>query len=279
MDIMSPTQSLTDLVASAQDSLTPSEHKLAGLVVEDPTLVAFGTVADVARKAHVSRPTVVRFARSLGFDGYSAMQERVQADLAHALARPSERIRTERGELAHADLTAALGRVVAELTGDRLRNLVKRIVIARRILVLSGETSRAGAHALTSGLNMLGRPATLVEDHATGRTIGNASPEDVAVVFDFYRYRSVVYRAAQHLKEEGVGIVVVTDGPLSPLAPLADEWFDVTVPAIGPFDSSVPAVAVAEIMVGEVARQMGASAVDGIDRTEAAWHAAGTFLD
>lgn len=279
MNTMSPAQSIAELVASAQDSLTPSEHTIAKLVVEDPTLVAFGTVADLARKADVSRPTVVRFARSLGFDGYTAMQARVQTDLAHALARPSERIRTERGALAHADLTEALNRVVSELTGDRLRTLVTRIVTARRVLVLSGETSRAGAHALASGLNMLGRPAILVEDHATGRTIGNASKEDAAVVFDFYRYRTVVYRAAQHLKDEGVGLVVVTDGPLSPLAPLADEWFDVTVPAIGPFDSSVPAVAVAEIMVGEVARQMGDAAIDGIDRTEAAWHAAGTFLD
>lgn len=276
---MSPAQSLTDLVASAQDTLTPSEQTLAKLVVEDPTLVAFGTVADVARKADVSRPTVVRFARSLGFDGYTEMQARVQTDLAHALARPSERIRTEHADQTHRDLADALNRVVTELAGDRLRTLVRRLVTADRVLVLSGETSRAGAHALTSGLAMLGRPTILVEDHAAGRTIGNASEADVAVVFDFYRYRTAVYRAATHLKESGAGIVVITDGPLSPLAPLADEWFDVAVPAVGPFDSSVTSVAVAELMVADVARQMGPAAVDGIDRTEAAWRAAGTFLD
>ena len=82
------------------------------------------------------------------------------------------------------------------------------------------------------------------------------------------RYRAVVTQ-----------ILVITDGPLSPLAPLADEWFDVVVPAVGPFDSSVTSVAVAELMVAEVARQMGPAAVEGIDRTEAAWKAAGTFLD
>jgi len=52
----------------------------------------------------------------------------------------------------------------------------------------------------------------------------------------------------------------------------------VVVPAVGPFDSSMPAVAAAELMTAALARAMTGDAVASIDRTKAAWAATDTFL-
>ena len=72
-------------------------------------------------------------------------------------------------------------------------------------------------------------------------------------------------------------IVAITDGPLSPLAAMTDTWCALKVPAIGPFDSSLPAVAVAELLVAHIANELRDEARARIDRTEALWEATDTF--
>ena len=52
----------------------------------------------------------------------------------------------------------------------------------------------------------------------------------------------------------------------------------VEVPAIGPFDSSVPVVAIAELLVSQVARDLHEQATARIDRIEALWEASEVFL-
>jgi DNA-binding MurR/RpiR family transcriptional regulator len=123
------------------------------------------------------------------------------------------------------------------------------------------------------------RPSVdLVEDHSVGRDLANAAPGDAAVIFDFARYRRRSVQAATILCDLGVEIVAITDGPLSPLAALTDTWCELRVPAIGPFDSSVPAVAMAELLVAHVATRLHEEAKERIDRTEEIWAATETFL-
>ena len=78
---MSPT-SLSQLIAAAGTRLTPTERRIAEAVVADPTLLAFGTVSDLALEVGTSRPSIVRFATKLGFDGYPELQEHIRRDLA-----------------------------------------------------------------------------------------------------------------------------------------------------------------------------------------------------
>jgi DNA-binding MurR/RpiR family transcriptional regulator len=272
--------STSDLIAAASDRLTPTERRIASAVLEDPTLLAFGTVSDLADRCDTSRPSIVRFAHKLGFSGYTDLQEQVRIGLSQRIARPSERIR-QTGTASDADsdaLETSLTAAMDELSPDRLASLAAPIETADNVWILSGETSRAGAHVLHSGLSMLRRNVRLVEDHAIGRTLGGATPADTAVVLDFLRYRRTTQLAAESLVQRGLTLVAITDGPLSPLAGLTDLWCHVTVPAVGPFDSSLPAVAVAEMLVAQVARDMPEAATTRIDETEALWESTETFL-
>ena len=91
MNIKRPSSSAPDLVAAVSSELTPAERRIAEEVLAEPTLLAFGTVSELADRVGTSRPTVVRFANKLGFDGYTQLQRHVRSDLSHRLARPSER--------------------------------------------------------------------------------------------------------------------------------------------------------------------------------------------
>ncbi|MDP7063395.1 MAG: MurR/RpiR family transcriptional regulator [Planctomycetota bacterium] len=272
---------LADLIAAVNDRLTPVERRIAAEVLADPTLLAFGTVSDLADRAGTSRPSVVRFGAKLGFSGYADMREHARQNLSAQLSRPSERIRHQEGSVGgngHT-LIEALRHLFEGLDSQHLASLGDPLVRAEHVWILSGETSLAGAHAMFSGLTMVRPHVHLVSQHSSGRDLGGASKGDAAILFDFPRYRRHTVNAARALAHAGVELVAVTDGPLSPYAALTSNWFALDLPAIGPFDSSVPRVAMAEMLVAYVARELKEDAQVRIDRTESLWSATDTFLD
>ena len=280
MNITGPETSTLDLVAAVSSELTPTERRIAEAVLGEPTLLAFGTVSDLAGHVGTSRPSIVRFATKLGFDGYTQLQQHVRSDLSHRLSRPSERIRSdgEQAVPARVAINDAISSVFDALEGDRLAELVEPVVRAEKVWILSGETSQAGAHALHSGLSMVRPGVRSLEEHSFGTDLSDAGTRDTAVVIDFIRYRRQVTTAARVFAEAGVTVVAITDSPLSPLVELADTWCQIKVPAIGPFDSSVPVVALCELLVAQVAKDLHDDATNRIDRIEAVWEETEAFL-
>jgi DNA-binding MurR/RpiR family transcriptional regulator len=279
MNIRKSPASAPDLVAAVSGELTPAERRIAEAVLAEPTLLAFGTVSDLASRIGTSRPTIVRFANKLGFEGYTQLQRHVRSDLSHRLARPSERIRHEQGNSpgARAAINNALASVFEAIDGERLGKLTAPILRAERVWILSGETSQAGARKLHSGLSIVRPGVRLLDERTFGADACDVEPRDAAVVMDFFRYRRRVTEAARLLSQSGATIVAITDSPLSPLVELADTWCEIEVPAVGPFDSSVPAVAIVELLVARVARDLHDQATARIDRIEALWEETRVF--
>ena len=65
---------LTRKILAEMPQLRKSERKVAQLILDSPALVLDMRVADVAKLAEVSEPTVMRFCRALGFDGFQAFK-------------------------------------------------------------------------------------------------------------------------------------------------------------------------------------------------------------
>jgi RpiR family transcriptional regulator, carbohydrate utilization regulator len=58
-----------DRIKACLPSLAPAEQRVAHLVLGDPRAFASLPVTELAARAHVSKPTVIRFCRSVGYDG------------------------------------------------------------------------------------------------------------------------------------------------------------------------------------------------------------------
>lgn len=275
-----PFTSTQDLVAAAVGDLTPTERRIAEAVVAEPTLLAFGSVSDLAGRVGTSRPSIVRFATKLGFEGYTQLQEHVRGNLSRRLARPSDRIRSESGEAVsvRATIDESIASVFDALEGDRLAQLVNPLVQSAAVWILSGEPSLAGARALYSGLAMVRPGVRLLEEQTYGTDLGDARRGDAAFVIDFVRYRRQTVAATGILADAGVTIIAITDSPLSPLVELADVWSQIEVPAVGPFDSSISVVALCELLVARATKDLRDDATNRIDRIESLWERSETFL-
>ncbi len=62
---------MLDRIQACLPSLAPAEQRVARLVIADPRLFARLPVSELAARSGVSKPTVVRFCRSIGYDGLS----------------------------------------------------------------------------------------------------------------------------------------------------------------------------------------------------------------
>ena len=141
-----PPSALLDQVRLGLATLSPAERRVAQHVLAQPRSVMNEPVAEIARAAQVSQPTVIRFCRTLGCEGLPDFKLRLASSLtgsvpvAHSLVSGS-------------DSGAELGAKVLGNTASailRVRNQLNRDAIARAIDLLNA-AGRIEIHA--GGLN------------------------------------------------------------------------------------------------------------------------------
>jgi DNA-binding MurR/RpiR family transcriptional regulator len=229
------------------------------VVADDAEAVAFGTVADVARRAGASGATVVRLATKLGYDGFVDLQAAVREDIARRLRPASERIRRPQpGDTVGATLATELANVAgtleavdADAFAEAVRLLSAPAVRGGRVFVLSGDASSGVALLFATELGML-RPGVVMpggSEVAVARALADVGPADVVVVLDLARYDRLVVATAERAAARGATLVALTDSALSPLAAHAAVSFTVSATGAGPFDSHTGMLALANALV------------------------------
>lgn len=275
-----------DLIERAQAALTPTDRRLAHEVLRAPQEVAFGSVAELAAQAGVSGASVVRFATKLGLDGFVDLQQRVRQELADRLEPASQRIRREEGDgllaRARAREVDAVSSSLAMVDDPLLTRSVALLADpAARVTVVSGDATAGIARQLATDLSVLrpgvelgDGPPTRVERQLVGSGAG-----DVVVAIDVHRYEAWLVEVVERAVARGVALVALTDSRLSPLAADATATFVITAAGIGPFETHVGTLAVANLLVAGVAEADRGAAAGHIDAVEAAWTDADLLLD
>ncbi|MFT4171038.1 MAG: glucokinase [Rhodocyclaceae bacterium] len=72
---------LIEIVRAARERLSRAEQQVAELAISRPRAVLNEPIAEIARQAAVSQPTVIRFCRSLGFQGLSDFKLKLASGL------------------------------------------------------------------------------------------------------------------------------------------------------------------------------------------------------
>lgn len=269
---------VADRIGSQGAALTTAERRVAEVVLARPQLVAFGTVAELASAAGAGAATVVRLSTKLGYDGFTALQAAVQAELAAQLRPAAERIREPAGadlttrhqQLEVANVEASLRALSAETLAAVVDHLADRDA---RVFVLSGDASRGVALQFVGDLGSLRDDVTLIDGNpiAVRRQAALLRDGDVLVTLDLRRYERWVVDVAQSARAAGVWSVALTDSVLSPLAQFADATVVLAAAGSGPFDSHTGTLAVFDLFVSAVADRLRAHATERLDRLEAVW--------
>jgi DNA-binding MurR/RpiR family transcriptional regulator len=244
-------EGLRDLLTARRDTLPKRLKQLATFSLAHPEDMAFGTVAEIAQHAGVQPSTLVRFAQTLGYDGFSHLQQVFRARLRERFPDYRERLRVlrsaeARGSRLAGHLEGFLGAAAVSL--DRLReslpaeNLARAVEIlakAETIYLLGARRVFPISAYLAYAFGKLGIRAILI-DHVAQlgpEQLSTATVRDAVLAISFTPYAPSTADLASAASRRNVPVVAITDSTFSPLAAEADVWLEVVEADYGAFRS------------------------------------------
>lgn len=271
-------QGLVNLVNERMPELTAAERKVARAFLAAYPIAGLENVAQLAQRARVSGPSVMRFVGKLGFDGYPDFQEalhrEVQEKLTSSLAQFREESPPATGGVVQTSwrtLSGELDATFAGLSRAELDAVVDLLADPRySICCTGGRFSQVLAFYLYMHLNMM-RPRCrhIVSAPTPGwDELIDVDRRTVMVVFDYRRYQNSTIEFSRRAAEKGCKIVLFTDPWLSPVAHDARHVLTSTVRGPSPFDTLVPALAVVETVMAGLYVKHGTKAMPRITELE-----------
>jgi glucokinase len=88
---------LLERVRAAREALSPAERRVANFVLDNPRKALNDPIALIAQGAEVSQPTVIRFCRSLGFQGLTDFKLKLGSGLTGTLPVQRTQVRRQDG--------------------------------------------------------------------------------------------------------------------------------------------------------------------------------------
>jgi DNA-binding MurR/RpiR family transcriptional regulator len=237
-------ESLRAEIARRHPSFADRLRQIAEFALEHPTEMALGTVAEIAERARVQPSAIVRFARALGYGGFTEMQQVFRSRLVASVAptykerisglRRDGRFQDGRDPRALLARFASEGMVSLQSLQDsaREKDLARAIELlgaAQTIYVLGLGGSYPVAAHLTYVLRKLGRRVVILDGlgSALGDQAAAAAPQDALIAISFRTYNPDTVRLFPALLAQGLPAVSITDSLLSPIVEGAEVVFEI----------------------------------------------------
>lgn len=225
-----PTAPVTDVqtrLATAYRDLPAAQRAIADLLMGDPLLGALWGVESIAERARVSVGSVVRFAKRLGYRGFSDLRDALRdACSARAGGSEPEQLKAPTDVLgALAEVVRRdgehLGRLIQEVDRALLESASRALVEANHRVVLGRGVGHVMGQILAFHLTQAGLPCIAALPSDFSNQVANLGPGDLLVAISFSPYSRETVDAAVFAKQNGVPVLAFSDRKDSPLAPHA----------------------------------------------------------
>ncbi len=259
------------------DGLRQAERRVAELVVEHPHDVASAPIAQVAAHAGVSEPTVIRFCRTMGYDGFQQFKLELTRSLAAGVPFVFEGVRPDETT---ADLTAkvidrsiaTLVQVRNHLNPNQLDQAIDHLAAASRIEFYGHGASGMVAMDAQHKFFRLGIPTVAYTDAHVHGMSASILPADAVVVAISHTGRSAeLLDSADLARDAGARVIAITAAG-SPLAEHADLTLFADVredtDVYTPMTSRMAHLAIVDVLSVGVALRRGPELLSKLERTK-----------
>ncbi|MER5386314.1 MurR/RpiR family transcriptional regulator [Streptomyces sp. NBC_00647] len=228
---VAPTSQLRELFDGPR--LSPGQRRIAQYLIEHITEAAFLSITDLAERVGVSQPSVTRFAAAVGFSGYPALRERLQAialstlgstpgtpaevtsnELQAAVDAEIENLENLRRDFADPDAVIRVGRALSKSA--------PLTVLGLRISVSLAEYFAYAARRIHPDVRLVTRGGSVAYDALLqSREAGGTW----VLAFGMPRHAQETLTAMRVARSAGLQVALITDLGLGPLADEADVTF------------------------------------------------------
>ena len=250
-----------DIVSTIHENLsflTKSQKVVAEKILENPMAIAFSSIEQFSKQAHVSTATIIRFANTLGLSGYTDLQEQLR-QYCYSQFFPVSRL--EKNRNLQKDTESILDHIY-NMQLDNLRltytqELEQKLIAtvqylknAPHIYTLAPRGSFAITYYLEHHLNRILRNTTALPDNSRiVDALMGICEGDVLIVCNMPRYNRRIYRAAQIAKDRGATIISIMDSIVSPYSNISNVLLPATCYSSDFHNSLLSAMLIAEMII------------------------------
>lgn len=215
-------------ISELLETLSTAERKVAECALAEPKWFVHAAVADIAERANVSQPTVIRFCRTLNYKGLPEFKLALSASISQS-GLPFVHAELNTDDTMSDVTEKVLGNAAAALLGarrtlneDSLENAIAILTHARRIEFYGVGNSGIVAQDAQHKFFRFGvSTVAYVDTHIQLMAAAVLSPKDVLVVISNSGSSIEVLDAVSIAKENGAKVIAITRSD-SPLAQIAD---------------------------------------------------------
>lgn len=211
--------------------LSKSHKKIADFILENYEKAAFLTAAKLGEATNISVSTVVRFATSLGYEGYPEFQDALRETIKGRLTA-NQRVEVAGTQIRDDDILTTVMQKDREMIRATLDVISKEdfekacrvINRARRIYIVGVRSSAALASFMYFYFNMVYDDVRLINSNSSSQMyeeIFRISSEDVCIACSFPRYSKHVLNVVNFANDKGAKTIAITDTEDAPIAEAA----------------------------------------------------------
>jgi DNA-binding MurR/RpiR family transcriptional regulator len=250
-------EGLKALLIARQHTLPRRLQQAAAFAVDHPDEFAFGTAARIAALAQIQPSTLVRFAKSIGYQGFSDLQQVFRARLRGPWPDYAERLQAMHNQNLDDPLrllfgfsessASSLERLKQTIRPADLAEAIRLLAGAREIFLLGQRRAFPVSAYLAYCLAKLGLRAQLVDNVGSlaAEQLGHADQQAALLALSFTPYTPLTVELTQAAASRGIPVVAITDSAFSPLVQHASVWFEVVESDFGAFRSMAATFALA----------------------------------
>ena len=264
-------------VSTAYPHLTRKQKRILDALLEDPKGAMYITLKDLAAKAEVSEVSVLRLCRSLGFEGFQDMRDRIRRECPDLTGRDAETASpygTGTREAALREVLTAEGAFMDELLSgidsEQLFACSSTLLHSDRIEIFGHDGCKILGDFLSHRLNHFRLTAVSIQmgnTEVVQQQLMRLRKGDAVVLFSLRDYYSRARTIARYAAQREIPVYVITDGPESPAVPDATCAFYCPTAARGGVNSFTSLMSFINILTQCIAYELGDKALAEIEES------------
>lgn len=248
---------IDERIAERYADLSPQERRAADVLLAHLDDLAIYRAAELAELAGVSKATMSRLFRHLGFDDFGEVREHLRGMRSQGVPVTLEGAPSIVAHLEHE--IANLQSAMARLDETRLDTAASLVADARRVVVVGLRNSYPVALHLRQQLSQARSDVGLAPQpgQSLSEELLGLQPADAAVVVAFRRRPDNLDELLALLVASGTPVVLLADPTARALAARATVWLECPLTTASAFDSYAAAMSVVAVLADRVLDRVG----------------------
>lgn len=253
--------------------LTKTQKKIADYFLKNQERIGNLASLEVAKEIGVSDASIIRFSRTIGYDGYADLKKDIYNNLAFKATENIGRLNlTERFDVANRKFSQEnLKDSFVELMGYNVRksllsNKQEDYEAAVNLIHTAQKRVVIGFHGCKGIALQFSRLLGIIESNVSLLTssepdcysqLQDVQEQDIVVLFSFARYYQADEDFIQYARNRKASIILITDSVISPYMKYADVAFIAATDHMSFFNSIVGAGCISEYLLTLLTRVSG----------------------